>query len=186
MFRGELVQLAAVQREYLPRYVEWLNDWEVTQYLMPGTAVPFSLDDENDWFEQQRKEKDSYVFAILALPDLKLIGNCGLHRVDLKNRSGIFGIFIGDKSYWNKGCGTDATRLLLRFAFEELGLNRVELEVYDFNPRAIRAYEKAGFRQDGVHRQGLYRNGEYHDELIMCILHEEWKGLNAQPPTRRP
>lgn len=185
MFRGENVQLAAVRREYLAQYVEWLNDWEVSQYLMPGTVVPFSLEDENEWFEHQRKEGGSFVFAILALPDLKLIGNCGLHRVDMKNRSGVFGIFIGDKTYWNKGYGTDATRSLLRFAFEELGLNRVELEVYDFNLRAMRAYEKAGFRRDGVHRQGLYRNGRFHDEIIMCILREEWNALNAERPERQ-
>jgi len=183
MFRGEKVQLAAVQREYLPQYVEWLNDWEVSQYLMPGTAVPFSVEDENEWFDHQRKEDGSFVFAILALPDNKLIGNCGLNRVDMKNRSGVFGIFIGDKNYWNKGFGTDATRSLLRFAFEELGLNRVELEVYDFNLRAMRAYEKAGFRRDGVRRQGLYRNGQFHDEIIMCILREEWNAL--YPPGRQ-
>ncbi len=174
MFRGEKIQLGAVQREYLPKYVEWLNDWEVARFLNPGVAAPFNLEDETAWFENRNKSKDNYVFAILTLEG-KLIGNCGLHRVDLKNRSAVFGIFIGDKEYWGKGYGTDATRTLLRFAFAELGLNRIELEVYAFNPRAIRAYEKAGFRRDGVHRQGLYREGKFHDEYIMCILREEWQ-----------
>jgi RimJ/RimL family protein N-acetyltransferase len=86
----------------------------------------------------------------------------------------VFGIFIGDKNYWSKGYGTDATKTLLRFAFEELGLNLVELEVYDFNPRAMRCYEKAGFRRVGAHRQGLYRHGKFHDEYLMSILREEW------------
>ncbi len=178
MYRGEKVELAAVQREYLPKYVEWLNDWEVTQFLMPGIPMPFNLDDETAWYENRHKKEGNYLFAILTLAERKLIGNCGLHNVDLKNRSSIFGIMIGEKDYWNKGYGTDATRTLLRFAFSELGLNRVELEVYDFNPRAIRAYEKAGFRRDGVHRQGLYRNGKFHDEIIMCILRAEWDAQN--------
>jgi RimJ/RimL family protein N-acetyltransferase len=178
MFRGEKIQLAAVQREYLPRYVEWLNDWEVAQFLKPGIPAPFNLEDESAWFENRSKSKNSFVFAILTLAENKLIGNCGLHDVDLKNRKAVFGILIGDKNYWSKGYGTDATRTLLRFAFEELGLNLVELEVYDFNPRAMRAYEKAGFKRVGVHRQGLYRGGKFHDEILMGILREEWDAAN--------
>lgn len=178
MYHGEKIQLAAVQREYLPQYIKWLNDWEIAQFLYPGVAVPFNLDDETEWYENRRKQEGSFIFAILTLAENKLIGNCGLHHVDFKNRSATFGIVIGDKDYWGNGYGTDATRTLLRFGFEELGLNRVELEVYDFNPRAIRAYEKAGFHRDGVHRQGLYRNGTFHDEIIMCILREEWDATN--------
>ncbi len=176
MYRGEKIQLAAVQREYLAKYVEWLNDVEVARFLMPGIAAPLNLEDETAWFEN-RKGKDDFVFAILTLAENKLIGNCGLHNLSYKNRSGTFGIFIGDKNYWSQGYGTDATRTLLRFAFEELNLNRVELWVYDYNPRAIRAYEKAGFRRDGVRRQGLYREGDYHDEILMCVLKAEWDAL---------
>ncbi len=177
MWRGDKVELGPVQREYLLKYVEWLNDWEVSRFLTPGIPFLLNLDDETDWFERQRQDKDNIVFAILTLPEKQLIGNCGVHRLDWKNRSGLFGIVIGDKNYWNKGYGTDATRTLLRFAFEQLGLNRVELEVYDFNPRAIRAYEKAGFRRDGVRRQALYRDGAFHDVYLMGILREDWDAL---------
>lgn len=180
MYRGEKIELAAVQREYLPKYVEWLNDAEVAQFLMPGILAPMNLEDETAWFENRRNAKNSYVFAILTLADNKLIGNCGLHDIDFKNRKAIFGIVIGDKNYWSKGYGTDATRTMLRFAFGELNLNLVELEVYDFNPRAMRAYEKAGFQRAGVHRQGLYRNGKYHDEILMNILREEWEAKNSK------
>lgn len=174
MWQGELVELGPIQREYLPKYVEWLNDWEVIRYLAPGVPMPMNLEDETEWFQRHRGDKTSTIFAILALPEKQLIGNCGLHELDWKNRMAVFGIFVGDKNYWGKGYGTDATRTLLRFAFQELGLNRVELEVYDFNPRAIRAYEKAGFRRDGVRRQRLYREGAFHDSYMMSILREEW------------
>jgi RimJ/RimL family protein N-acetyltransferase len=180
MFRGEKIQLAAVQREYLPKYVAWLNDWEIAQFLKPGIPMPFNLEDETEWFENRRKSKDNFLFAILTRDDGKLIGNCGLHNVNLKNRKATFGIFIGDKDYWNKGYGTDAAKTLLRFGFNELGLNLVELEVYAFNARAIRAYEKAGFRQAGVHRQGLFRDGKFHDEYLMSILREEWEQVSKQ------
>ncbi len=177
MWRGEKVELGPILREYLPRYVEWLNDWETIQYLMPGIPLPQTLETETEWFETHGKDKNSIIFAILALSDKNLIGNCGIHAVDYKNRKAVFGIFIGDKKYWGKGYGTDAVRTTLRFAFEQMGLNRVELEVYDLNPRAMRAYEKAGFQREGAHRQGLYRDGKFHDIYIMGILREEWDRL---------
>ncbi len=180
MFRGEKIQLAAILREYLPKYVEWLNDWEVSQFLAPGVPFPMSPEDETDWFENRRKREGNYVFAILTLDKNQVIGNCGLHNVDLKNRAAVFGIFIGDKNYWGKGYGTDATRTIVRYGFEQLGLNHIELWVYDFNPRAIRAYEKAGFKREGVRRQGLYRNGKFHDEIMMGILREEWEALKTK------
>ena len=179
MWRGEKIELGPVQREYLPKYVEWLNDWEVSRFLKPGIPRGLTLEDEIAWFEQRGKDNSSLVFAILTLADNKLIGNCGLHHLDLKNRTAIFGIFIGDKDYWGKGYGTDSTRTLLRYAFEQLGLNRVELEVYDYNPRAVRAYEKAGFRRDGVRRQALYRDGEFHDIYLMGILRADWERLRG-------
>ncbi len=174
MWRGDKVELGPIEREYLPKYVEWLNDWEVNSFLAPGVPASMNLEDETDWFERRRQDKNSMVFAILALPERQLIGNCGLHDLDWKNRKAVFGIFIGDKNYWSKGYGTDATRTLVRFAFQQLGLNRVQLEVYDFNPRAQRAYEKAGFRRDGILRQALYRDGKFHDIYLMSILREEW------------
>ncbi len=177
MWHGDKVELGPVQREYLAKYVEWMNDWETSRFLVPGVPFLLNLEDETDWFEQRRKDKNSMVFAILALPERQLIGNCGLHNLDWKNRSAVFGIIIGEKTFWNKGYGTDATRTLLRFAFEQLGLNRVELEVYAFNPRAARAYEKAGFRRDGVRRAALYRDGKFHDIYLMGILREDWDAL---------
>ncbi len=180
MYTGELVTLGAVQREYLSQYVEWLNDWEIRRFLSPTLAHPYTMEDEEDWFHQQRNDQTARHFALLTRAENRLIGNCGLHGIDWVNRHATFGIFIGDKNYWNRGYGTDATRALLRYAFEEGGLHRIELEVFSFNPRAIRAYEKAGFRLEGVRKQALYRGGEWHDEHIMAILSDEWKALRGE------
>ncbi len=87
MFRGEKIQLAAVQREYLPKYVEWLSDWEIAQFLNPGAPMPLNIENETDWFENQRKSKDSFLFAILTLAENQLIGNCGLHDIRWKNQA---------------------------------------------------------------------------------------------------
>ena len=180
MFTGELVTLGPIQRDYLPHYVEWLNDWEVRRFLAATLPQPLTLQDEEDWFNHQRGDKDSRVFAILTRGEGRLIGNCGLNRIDWTNRHAIFGIFIGDKNYWGKGYGTDSTRTLLRFAFEEANLHRVELQVFSFNPRAVRVYEKAGFRLEGTRQQALYREGVWHDMHIMAILRDEWDALNSK------
>ncbi len=180
MFTGELVTLGPIQREYLPHYVEWLNDWEIRRFLAPTLAQPYAIEDEEEWFNHQRQAKNDRHFAILTREQGLLLGNCGLHQIDWSNRHAIFGIFIGDKHHWGKGYGTDATRTLLRFAFQEANLHRIELEVFAFNPRAIRVYEKVGFKLEGVRKQALFREGAWHDEHIMAILHDEWIALNRQ------
>ena len=141
MFSGELVILSAVRREHLPRYVEWLSNWEIGRTLSSKLPHPLTIQDEEEWFDRQRKDQNARHFAILTLADGQLIGGCGLEGIDWASRHAEFGIFIGDKGYWNKGYGSDATRTLLRYAFQEAGLHRIELEVYAFNAQALRLYE---------------------------------------------
>jgi RimJ/RimL family protein N-acetyltransferase len=86
----------------------------------------------------------------------------------------VFGIFIGDKSFWNSGCGTEATRLTRKHGFETLNLNRIYLYVFETNLGAVRVYEKAGLVHEGKLRQSIYRNGRYIDAFLMSILRSEW------------
>jgi RimJ/RimL family protein N-acetyltransferase len=151
------------------------------RFLSPQGIRLASYDDELEWYENMRKDKDTFIFGIRTLEDDKLIGNCGLHRPDWRNRSALFGIGIGDKAYWGRGYGTDATRVLMGYAFGELNLNRVELEVYDFNKRAFRSYEKVGFVHEGTRRQALFRDGAYHDVYIMALLREDWFAQQERP-----
>jgi RimJ/RimL family protein N-acetyltransferase len=102
------------------------------------------------------------------------IGNCGFHNIDGRCRSAEVGLFIGEKELWGQGYGTEVMQLLLKHAFETLNLNRLSLDVYETNPGAIRAYEKAGFVQEGRKRQGMYLDGKYVDILIMSVLRDEW------------
>jgi RimJ/RimL family protein N-acetyltransferase len=175
MLIGERVRLRSVEREDIPTFVRWFNDPEVRQYLL--MYEPMSKAKEERWFEDQLDRKD-YLFAIEAQIGEQWIhiGNTGLHQIDWKNRMAVFGIVLGEKAYWGQGFGTEATRTILRFAFEELNLHRVELEVFEFNPRAIRSYEKVGFRHEGTRRQALFRYGRYQDVHLMAILQEEFLG----------
>jgi RimJ/RimL family protein N-acetyltransferase len=100
--------------------------------------------------------------------------------VDPVNRTGEFGILIGEKAYWNQGYGGEATRLALKHGFDDLNLHRIFLRVYSTNSRAIACYKGAGFVQEGVLREAIYKNGVYIDEIIMGILKPEWDELKSQ------
>lgn len=175
MIYGERIRLRAVEKSDLPRFVVWLNDPEVIEGLI--IHLPLSMAGEEDWFEAMRKRpavEHPMVIEVQQGDDWLPIGNVGIHDIDWRCRSATVGIFIGDKANWNRGYGTDAMALLLKHAFETLNLNRLALDVYESNQRAIRCYEKVGFVYEGRKRQGMYQAGKYLDILTMSILREEW------------
>jgi RimJ/RimL family protein N-acetyltransferase len=174
MIPGERVRLRALERDDVPTFVRWFNDPEVRHYL--AAYLPMSMAQEERWLEARLDAKDEFFFVVEALVDdvFTPIGTICLVGIDWKNSIANFGTMIGEKTYWGQGLGTEATRVLLRFAFEELNLHRVQLDVYDFNARAIRCYEKAGFQHEGTKRQALFRAGRYRDVHIMGILREEF------------
>jgi RimJ/RimL family protein N-acetyltransferase len=139
--------------------------------------MPMSVAKEELWFEDQLKDKNSHIFGIETL-DGKLIGNIGIGELDHRSRRAILGITIGEKDYWDQGYGAEAVITLLRFVFKEMNLHRVSLRVYEFNYRAIRCYEKCGFVSEGRLRQAHFHDGDYHDELVMGILREEFLALH--------
>jgi diamine N-acetyltransferase len=177
MITTEKVRLRAIERDDIPRFVEWLNDPQVIAGLL--ITIPLSSWDETHWFEnlanQPAEERPLALEALQPDGSWVHIGNAGLHQIDRTNRSAEFGIFIGDKAFWNKGYGSAATRLTLKHGFETLNLNRIFLYVMETNPRAIRAYEKVGFVHEGRLRQSTYRNGRYVDLLLMSVLRSEWE-----------
>jgi diamine N-acetyltransferase len=186
MIYGERIRLRAVEKADLSRFVEWLNDPEVIRGLLLHN--PLSQAEEDSWYERMlQRPADEHVMAIdLRLPadagqtpTWKLIGSLSFDNIDWRVAAAELGIVIGDKSYWNQGYGTEAVRLLVQFGFNTLNLNRIFLHVYETNPRAIRAYEKAGFTTEGRERQAEFRNGSYIDVLRMSILKEEFTSLKT-------
>lgn len=177
MLEGELVKLVAVEREHLPTFKRFFNDYELVRLLAPYGIWPLSAEDEQEWYERQRKDESSLSCAILTRAEGRLIGSCGFTNLDRRNRAAEVGIAIGDPAYWGKGYGTEALRLLVGHGFAELNLHRIALRVYDFNVRAIRSYEKLGFQHEGRLRQALFREGRYHDVLVMGLLAEEWRQM---------
>ncbi|HEX7976751.1 MAG TPA: GNAT family protein [Anaerolineales bacterium] len=177
MIYGERIRLRATERSDIPRFVAWLNDPEVIAGLM--LSLPMSQADEEGWFEgmlQRPAAEHPLVIEIRREDGWEMIGNCGFHVIDWRSHAAEVGIFIGEKKYWNQGYGTEAMRLLLRHGFNTLNLNRIALQVYQTNPRAVRSYEKAGFIHEGRKRQGMYKDGQYVDVLLMSVLRSEWQG----------
>jgi diamine N-acetyltransferase len=176
MILGERVRLRPIERDDLPRFVEWFGDPEVRRHL--AVYLPFSLAQEERWFENLlgRLERQEDLVLAIETADGVHIGNIGLHAIDWKDRSAELGIAIGEKAYWNQGHGTDAIRTLLHLAFGEMNLHRIFLRVDADNARGIGCYEKAGFRQEGTSREAVFKEGAYHDQYVMSILQPEFDG----------
>jgi RimJ/RimL family protein N-acetyltransferase len=175
---GRAVRLRRVEHDDLPRFAAWLNDPEVREGL--AMVYPVSVAGEEQWFEaMQRREPAEQQFAIDALSGgggaVLHIGILGFRVVDWKNSHAELGIFIGDKAFWGRGFGTDAVRTLVAWAFDELNMHRVWLKVFEDNRRAIRAYEKVGFRHEGRLREERFHAGRYSDTLVMGLLRTEFE-----------
>ena len=162
----------SVDEEIIEKFTEWLNDFEVTDYIGRSAQI-LTLEDERKWFANSRE--DAQTFFIIRAEDDEVIGTVGLHSIDSIRRTATLGIFIGDKSGRNKGYGTEAIRLILDYGFNYLNLNNINLHVFEFNQRAIACYKKCGFKEYGRRRKCYFLNGKYYDDVEMDILAEEFK-----------
>jgi RimJ/RimL family protein N-acetyltransferase len=182
MLTGKLVRLRAVELDDLDRYLAWVNDPEVVQYLATQAAHPVSRVQEEEWIRQAVKQTrpPEITYAIETLQDGTHIGSVSLHHVGHTAHHSDLGVLIGDKTYWNRGFGTDAITTMLHHAFEDLNLNRVSLEVHDDNGRAIACYRKCGFIEEGRLRQDRYRHGQYADTIVMGILRDDFRAMSKQ------
>jgi RimJ/RimL family protein N-acetyltransferase len=175
MLHGEKVKLTPLEREHIELFLKWFNDPEITQYLL--MYRPLTRDMEEEWFKGLKNREDFIIFSIVVPEENergKLIGNCGI-TIDWKNRVGICGITIGEKDFHGKGYGTEAMKLLVEYGFKTLNLNRMQLETYEFNTRALKSYQKVGFIEEGLRRKAIYINGSYHDCIMLGLLRSEWE-----------
>ena len=175
MLEGRLIRLRPREMSDLERNLEWFNNPEVTYFI--STRYPISREQEEEWMRSNLASSFEYVRLAIETRDGRHIGNLDLRGATAESRSAELGITIGDKECWNQGYGADAIITLLRFAFQEMNLNRVWLRVFEYNERAIACYQKCGFREEGRLRQDFFRHGRYWDALIMGILREEFESV---------
>ncbi|MCD6355667.1 MAG: GNAT family N-acetyltransferase [Anaerolineaceae bacterium] len=176
MIIGKNVRLRAMERADLPAFVRWFNDPEVRRNL--NMVQPLSLGQEEKWYtDLLNRPVEEHLLCIEVKQGKKwvFVGSLGFMKINQYERSAEVGISIGDKRFWNKGYGTEATRLLINHGFENLNLHRIYLHIFATNLRGIRSYEKAGFSTEGRLREARYLEGKYVDVLIMSILKSDWE-----------
>lgn len=181
---GTLIHLAAIDLDEAAKcWMNWSRDTEYKRLLDTDAPRLNSLKAEKEWMEKEFGKMDNtmYWFAIRSAVEDQLLGDIILEVLNWNMRDAIVGIAIGQRDFWDRGCGTEAMNLLLDFAFAELNLRRVTLNVFEYNPRAIRSYEKAGFRPEGRLRGAILREGRRWDILYMGILREEWNKHHDHP-----
>jgi len=172
ILKGGKVSLRPIKLDDAPRFVKWLKDEEVRKFLS-ANPKGVSLKEEKEWIKSLAKKKKSEKHFAIDTKENIHIGSLALH-LNLKNKSAKLGISIGDKNYWGKGYGIEATQLLLNHGFTKLKLHRIELGVYNYNKRAINLYKKFGFKKEGVKREAVFWKGKFYDLIQMGILQKEW------------
>ena len=174
---GAQIYLRPLEREDLnDKYLGWLNDPEANRYLESGT-IPYTKENLEKFYQQIISSSDQIILAIADRKTNLHIGNVKLGPIDWIHRKATFGILIGEREFWGKGIGTEATRMMVEYGFFQLNLNRIELGVHVENEAAIRIYQKAGFQIEGRFRKSVFHEGTYKDSLWMGLLRSEYESV---------
>ena len=174
MLSSKRLQFRKMVESDIEKYHSWRNDLDVMKTTSPSLDL-YSLEETRQFVENViLNSTSSKSYIIEEKEGNTAIGVTSLIHIDTKNRNAECIIDIGEQEYWGKGYGTEALQLLLAYAFLELNLHRVSLRVFSFNEKAIHIYYKLGFEKEGVIRESLYRNGEWHDIITMGILKSEY------------
>lgn len=173
LISGEKVQLRPVVPTDFARMVTWSQDSEVTRYLDAG--YPADIEECPGWLQEAQSSRHTQLFAVVTRDD-GLIGDIELDHITWRSGDAELRIRIGERHLWDRGYGTDAVLTLLEHAFRHMSLSRVYLRVFAANARAIRCYEKAGFRKEGRLRRRT-RSGTMSEILLMRILRDEYLRL---------
>ncbi len=175
---GKKCYLSPCAPEDAEKWAAWDNDPEVALPLGDEWQMVLSLEAEQEGIARIQKNHEP-VFSILDLATDEVIGHCMLFDVNKLDRCSEIGIVIGEKSYWDRGYGQEATRLLLEYGFDHLNLNSIMLGVFSFNERAIACYRKIGFQEIGRRRQARIVAGKCYDVVFMDMLAEEFRVLKT-------
>ena len=172
--KGKKTILRPVEEVDLPQFRRWVNDPENNRFIL--RIYPTAEADQRRWFERIHDERNQHVTVAITTHDGTLIGNMAL-RIDWINRTGSTGTIIGSKEHQGQGYGTDAKMQLLDFAFNWLQLRKVTSDVIAFNGRSLRYAEKCGYVEEGRLVKQIFREGQYHDEVILAVHREKWLPL---------
>lgn len=169
---GERLYLSPLNIKDVDKYIEWMADINFASKL-GSTSRIFNKVNEAEFVEEKLKTGD-YIFGIIEKETNELIGNCSIFNIDSTNSTAEIGIMIGKESARGKGYGTESMGILADYSFNYLNFNSLFLKVKEFNPGAIRCYEKVGFKLIGKRRNSAYVNGKYYNNIYMDLLKTEF------------
>ncbi|RAR42090.1 GNAT family N-acetyltransferase [Paenibacillus sp. MDMC362] len=175
---GERIYLRPFGEEDIAGYYPMLFNPEMRR--LTGTKQAFTLEGVRRYIAEKSDNHDTILLLIALSDSDQIIGDIALQDIDYVNRNANIRIALDKGEHLGKGYGPEAIRLLLEYAYGILNLHRIELQVFDYNERAIKAYEKVGFKREGVQRDALYYQHRYHDSIIMSMLEEEYRALYHQ------
>ena len=171
---GDRVRLRGVREDDLATLAKWEMDPGRMATLSSRVAPPSEATAKERIAKWSANEKDDLGFAIETLEDPPvLVGLIRLWGARPKDRCATLGIALG-REHIGRGYGSDAVRVMVGYAFRELGLHRLQLGVAPFNQAGIRAYQKAGFVEEGRRREAVLHDGRWYDQVLMSILDHEW------------
>lgn len=175
MIAGEQIILRALEQADLERCYRWMNDPAIVWTLKSRYPIPFH--GEAQWLERAvAPSQTERHFAIERKTDRVHIGNASIHDIDWVSRAASFGLFLGEPASWNRGFGSDAVRTLVTFAFREMNLNKLRINVFDYNEKAKHVLLSHGFVQEGKLAQEFFRDGAYHDIVILSVFRDNPQG----------
>jgi len=190
MIEGERVRLRKLERSDMPVLHRWLNDADLVAWarFSPDHMVSLAAVEKEYEKELAGEDRDRSTFIIEEIASGKPVGWCVVRTWDRKHVSADVGIALGEKGLWGKGFGTEALGLLLTIVFDHQGWHRAELWTLAENARAIRSFEKCGFRKEGHTKESAFYGGSYHDIIVMAQLRSEWDARKAKAgvPRRHP
>ena len=140
-------------------------------------ALPTGLEKQREMLHRRMDDPNTVLFVIATIEPDQAIGTTSLVRIDWVGRMAVFYIAIAEKKNWSKGYGSEATRMMIDYAFGTLNLNRIQLHVSVENEAAVHSYKKAGFRIEGTLRQAMFHNNHYSDFYVMGLIKDEWEAL---------
>ncbi|NBI30005.1 GNAT family N-acetyltransferase [Chengkuizengella marina] len=173
---GNKIYLRPLDIEDAELYFQMLYNSETRR--LTGTQKSYTRQQITSYIEGKAEDSSSVLLLIVLKETDVVIGDVALQDIDTINRSSSIRIAIDAEQNQGKGYGSEAISLMLEYGFGILNLHRIELEVFTFNKRAAHVYEKLGFKIEGIQRDRLYFNHQYHDAILMSILEEEYRSLN--------
>lgn len=173
---GKIITLRAMIKDDMQLICDMFNDPEIESAVV-GWAFPMSIEQQNHWFDNYIAHSGLDQRYIIETPEDGPVGIATLTNIDWKNRTAFHGIKIGKKELRSKGIGTDAVMAIMRFAFDELGLHRLDGSWFDTNTASKKLYTKCGWKEEGVRRECIYKHGEWRDLTMVGITVSDYRKL---------